>query len=75
MAKVVRDQEPARIIPGSIVTVNEDPTQVIIRSAEPWTGRATSVKWSSVSGWYVDVTVDDVGTYVIRQDDVTAVRT
>lgn len=35
----------------------------------PWRGVASFVKWSAVSGWWVEVRTDD-GTFVIRGADV-----
>jgi hypothetical protein len=48
---------------GDLVEVRE-------QGIRPWVGPVGAVKWSPVSGWWVEVRREGVGTYTIREDDL-----
>ena len=62
-AKVERTEAPATR--GARVEVNEP-------GIRAWTGTVSSVKWSPVSGWWLDIERDDGDlTYIIPAEAVT----
>lgn len=64
MAKVI-EHTPAPIERG-------DAVRVVEAGRRPWVGVAQAVKWSPVSGWWVDVAGPD-GTWVLHATDVEVV--
>jgi hypothetical protein len=66
MARAVKKTEP-KISPGDRVMVTEE-------GLTPWEGEVGHVKWSSESGWWVEVRRDDVGTYVMHERSLTRIE-
>lgn len=60
MTKPTRTPQP--VARGAEVVVREP-------GLTPWTGTALAVKWSPVSGWWIEVAGPE-GVWIIREADV-----
>ena len=51
----------------------KDDVRVEEEGIRPWEGIVTAVKWSPVSGWWLEVRRGDEGTYVVHESMIEAV--
>ena len=57
------EQTEPRFERGEAVTVHEE-------NIAPWSGVVTALKFSPVSGWWIEIRRGDEGTWHIQENDV-----
>jgi hypothetical protein len=61
------ESTPAPFARGDEVLVTEE-------AIRPWAGVVTAVKWSNVSGWWIEIRTESYGTWSIPAAHVSALE-